>query len=472
MQEVGVLKTILREKNKNLISALEKIVGHSNVLSNDDERYCYSFDATNIADNQGIADVVVFPETTQHVSEIVKFANKSNIPIVPRCAGTNHVGGCIPCNGGIVISFSKMNKVIDVNKDNLYCVVEPGVVVGDLKNTVAECGLYYPPDPANYAVSMIGGSIALSSGGPTSFKYGTTKDYILGLEVVMADGTVMNMGSTCAKDVTGYNLTQLFVGSEGTLGIVTKATIKLIPQPEAKRVMLVYFKSIEEASSAVNSIISNLITPAVIDLLDKNTLSTIEKFYPSGLKVDEEAALLIEIDGYKEGLDSQYERIIELCQLNGVSYVQSAKSKDEADRIWTARRASFGATAKLAPVVVNEDIVVPRENIVKLISGLKDICRRYALNVCIMGHIGDGNLHPNIALDPRNERELENYKKAQVELYDLTIELGGTLSGEHGIGCEKSMFLSKALSKETIDSMKQIKKMFDPKNILNPGKIF
>ncbi len=465
------MKTINIEKN-NIVSQLEKIVGKSNVLSSYEERYCYSFDSTNIVEEVKIADAVVFPENTNQVSEIMKFAHKNNIPVVARAAATNLVGGCIPKSGGIIIHFSKMNKIIEINKDNLYCKVEPGVVVKDLQVAVEKLGLYYPPDPSNLVVSMMGGSIALSSGGPRSFKYGTTKDYVLDLEVVLADGTILQTGSSCSKNVTGYNLTQLFVGSEGTLGLVTKATIKLIPQPEAKRVMLAYFNNLEDASNTVNDIISNLITPSVIDLIDKNTLTTIEKFYPAGLLIDKEAALLIEIDGFKNDLDSQYEKIIAICEKNNSEYIQTAKSEEETARIWTARRSSFGATAKLAPNVVTEDVVVPRENIVALVKGIQKLCKKYSLTACIMGHIGDGNIHPNIAIDLRNEIELTNYKKAKEELFELAISLGGTLSGEHGIGCEKSKFLPKALSKETIECMKQIKTLFDPKNILNPGKIF
>lgn len=469
--EVMILSIAINNDNK-LKTALTKIVGQNNILSEVEERYCYSFDATNIFDSSGIADFVVFPTSTQEVSEILKLANDNNIAVVPRCAGTNHVGGCIPKNGGIILSFAKMNRILEINQENLYCKVEPGVVIADLKEAVGKTGLFYPPDPSNYAVSMVGGSIALSSGGPTSFKYGTTKDYILDLEVVLADGTVINTGSPCAKNVTGYNLTQLFVGSEGTLGIVTQATIKLIPKPEAKRVMLAYFKSLEDAANTVNSIISHLITPAVIDLLDKNTLSTIEQFCPSGLLTDQDAALLIEIDGYNGSLDSQYEKIIAICNDNQSSHIQTAKNQEESDKIWTARRSSFGATAKLAPVVVTEDVVVPRENITKLVTGIQEICKRYSIKVCIMGHIGDGNIHPNMALDPRNEEELKNYKKTKAEIYNLTISLKGTLSGEHGIGSEKSAYLAQAISQKNIDYMKQIKKIFDPKNTLNPGKIF
>lgn len=451
---------------------MQLIVGKENVLFSDNELFIYSTDSTNITNPNEKADIVVFPVSTKHVSEIVKYADKNEIPVIARSAGTNLCGACLPKKGGIILDFSKMNKIIEINKNNLYCKVEPGVVVEDLQKAVEAENLFYPPDPSNLKVSQIGGSIGLSSGGPHTFKYGSTKDFIIDLEVVTADGSIMHTGSDCSKNVTGYNLTQLFVGSEGTLGIITQATIRLIPKPEAKRTMLAYFDSLEDTSTTVNDIISNLITPSVIDLLDKNTLQTIESFYPSGLLTDKEAALLIEIDGFKENLDNQYEKIIEICKKNSSSFIQTAKNEHEAEKIWISRRSSFGATAKLAPNVVTEDVVVPRENIVALVKGIRTICDKYKLKTCIMGHIGDGNIHPNIALDLRNHEELSNFKQAKTELFELALSLNGTLSGEHGIGCEKSYFIDKAVDPQALQYMKMIKKTFDPKNILNPGKIF
>lgn len=456
----------------DLINNIIKIAGKDNVIFAEDEILVYSTDSTNIVNPEETADVVVFAVNTKQVSDIMKYASQNCIPVTARAAGTSLCGACLPKKGGIVLDFSKMNKIKEINKDNLYCIVEPGVVVEDLKKAVEEQDLFYPPDPSNLKVSMIGGSIGLSSGGPHTFKYGSTKDFIINLEIVTADGMVMHTGSSCSKDVTGYNLTQLFVGSEGTLGIITEATIRLIPKPEAKRIMLAYFDSLENTSQTVNDIISNLITPSVIDLMDKNTLQTIESFYPSGLLTDKEAALLIEIDGFKADLDSQYEKIIEICKNNKSSYIQTASTEEESERIWISRRSSFGATAKLAPNVVTEDVVVPRENIVPLVKGIQSICKKYNLKTCIMGHIGDGNIHPNIALDLRNKEELNNFLKAKTELFELALSLKGRLSGEHGIGCEKSYFIDKAIEAETLKYMKLIKKVFDPKNILNPGKIF
>lgn len=466
-----MLDMFIKNKTK-LACAMENIVGKDNVLSSYEECYTYSTDSTNIVNPKDIADVVVFPENTLQVSKILKYAYSKSIAVVARCAGTNLCGACLPKRGGIILDFAKMNKIIEINKDNLICRVEPGVVIEDLQREVEKFDLFYPPDPSNLKASMIGGSIGLSSGGPHTFKYGSTKDYVIGLEVVLADGSIMHTGSCCSKDVTGYNMTQLFVGSEGTLGIITQAILRLIPKPEAKRVMLAYFDTLEDTAKTVNDIVSNLITPSVIDLMDQNTLKTIESFYPCGLLTDKTAALLIEIDGFKENLDSQYDKIIQICQSNNSLYIQTASTKEEEERIWIARRSSFGATAKLAPNVLTEDVVVPRENIVTLVKGIWEICNKYELKTCIMGHVGDGNIHPNIALDLRNITEFNNFKKAKKELFELALSLNGRLSGEHGIGCEKSEFINKAVDANNLLYMKKIKQLFDAKNILNPGKIF
>ncbi len=462
---------ILFNKN-NLVGTMKKIVGEVNVLSDYEGIFMYSTDSTNITNPKEMASVVVFPENTLQVSEIMKYAYSKKVPVIARAAGTNLCGACLPKKGGIILDFSKMNKILEINKNNLVCKVEPGVVIEDLQKEVEKYDLFYPPDPSNLKVSMIGGSIGLSSGGPHTFKYGATKDYVIGLEIVTSDGRIMHTGSNCSKDVTGYNMTQLFIGSEGTLGIVTQATLRLIPKPEAKRVMLAYFDTLEDTSKTANDIISNLITPSVIDLMDKNTLTTVESFYPCGLKTDKTAALLIEIDGFKTNLDSQYEKIINICKVNNSSYIQTASTKEEEDRIWISRRSSFGATAKLAPNVLTEDVVVPRENIVPLVKGIHEICDRYHLKTCIMGHIGDGNIHPNIALDLRNPEEVLNFQMAKKELFELALSLNGNLSGEHGIGCEKSEFIEQALDRNNLFFMKKMKEIFDPKNILNPGKIF
>ena len=455
----------------NIISALTKIAGKENIITDSEGVYAYSFDCAHIPFNKKYPRIVVFPENTAQVSDILKIANKYRIPVIARGAGSNHAGGCAPVKGGIILHFSKMNKILEINNQDLTCKVQPGVVVGDLQRAVKAIGLFFPPDPSNLAVSTIGGGIALSSGGPRAFKYGTFKDYVLDLEVVLADGSIINTGSQTVKNVTGYNLTQLMVGSEGTLGIVTEATLRLIPAPETSNVMLAYFNSIENAVDAVSGIINYHLTPSVIDLIDKKTVQTIENFCPNGLLCDKEAVLLIEVDGDKASVSSQENKIMQICQEYGVQEIELAKDEQHKQKIWTARRSAFGACAQLAPNVITEDVVVPRSKIAELSRGILEISRKYSLITMVMGHIGDGNIHPNFALDLRDITQKNNFEKAKEELFKLSVSLGGTLSGEHGIGCQKANFLPLVLDKTTLNLMIQIKKVFDPNYILNPEKM-
>ena len=460
---------ITKEKITN---ELEHILPKKNILSSIEECYVYSQDGTNGADYGLLPDVVVFPEAVEEIQSVLKFANKNKIPVVARGAGTNLVGACVPMRGGIVINFAKMDKILDINKTNMTVTVQPGVVVGDLQMKVNELGLFFPPDPSNLKVSTIGGAIAQSAGGPKTFKYGTTKDYVLGLKVVLADGTLMETGTSTIKNATGYHLEQLFVGSEGTLGIVAEATLKLIPKPETTRVLLAYFDDIENATASVLNMIDKNIYPSTIDFMNKKTLQTIEKFHPMGLLTDKEAGLIIEVDGFEISMETQLMRLETVLRLSGAGEIVIANTPEEQTKLWDGRRAAFGAAAKISPDVITNDMIVPRENISKLVSGINDICDKYGLSVSIVGHIGDGNIHPQVALNLDNETDSKLYQKAKEEFYDLTIELGGTLSAEHGIGVEKKEYLNKSVSAESLDYMKKIKKVFDPNNILNPGKIF
>lgn len=457
---------------KKIIDKLKQIVSDKNVLTANEELYVYALDATNKQNIDNLPDVVVFAETVGQVQQIAKLAWKNSVPIIPRGAGTNLVGACIVKKGGIVLNFSKMNNILEINQENLTARVQPGVVVGDLQAEVEKLGLFYPPDPSNLRVSTIGGSIGLSSGGPRTFKYGSTKDYVIDLTVVLANGEIIKTGANTAKNVTGYNLSQLFIGSEGTLGIVVEALVKLIPKPEGSKVILAYFDKIADATAAVTSILNNKLVPATLDILDQKTLQTIENFYPAGLLTDKDAALFLEVDGYMNSLDYQQNKVIELCKASGASDIVFSKTEEDARRLWTSRRSSFGACAELRPNVVAEDVVVPRENIAKLVDGIRRICNENSLIVCVMGHIGDGNVHPNIPLDLWDENDVRNYAKAKDEIHQLAIDLGGTLSGEHGIGCEKSKYMTKAVDPVTLEYMKRIKKVFDERNILNPQKIF
>jgi glycolate oxidase len=354
----------------------------------------------------------------------------------------------------------------------MTATVEPGVVLGDLQREVDKIGLFYPPDPSNLAVSTIGGSIAQNSGGAKSFKYGTTKDYVLDMKVVLADGSILKTGSNTIKNSTGYNLNSLFVGSEGTLGIVAEVTLKLIPKPEAKKVFMAYFDTVKEAVWAVNALIEQRIYPATIDFMDKNAIQTVEQFYPANLLTDKEAVLIIEIDGFECSMDYQESLIIDVLSKCHASAIQASHNNEEYENIWKARRSSMGACAKLKPNVTTDDVIVPRENLSKLILGIREICNKYNLAVCMVGHVGDGSVHPQIPIDYNDEEEYNRYKKAKAEIYDLTASLGGILSGEHGIGTEKRKFIGKVVSSVSLDCMRQIKKIFDPNNILNPYKIF
>ena len=421
-------------KNKKLISDLKKNLPASNILDALEERYAYAQDAANIRKIKNLPDVVVFVENAQQVQKVVKLAAKYKIPVICRGAGTNVVGACTVEHGGIILNFSKMNKIISINKENMTAIVEPGVVLGDLQKAVEKFGLFYPPDPSNLAVSTIGGSIAQSSGGAKSFKYGTTKDYVIDLKVVMSDGAILRTGSNTIKNATGYNLNTLFVGSEGTLGIVVEATLKLIPKPQSKKVFMAYFETVREAVKAVNSVIEQRIYPATIDFMDKNAIQTVERFYPANLLTNKEAALVIEIDGFECSMQYQEDVILNILKNCNASAIQASHNEEEYNKIWTARRSSMGACAKLKPNVTTDDVIVSRENLEALVTGIREICEKYNLEVCMVGHVGDGSVHPQIPIDYNDEDEYKRYKLAKSEIYDLTAKLGGILSGEDGIG--------------------------------------
>lgn len=468
-----------------MLKKLEKIAGKSNVLSSKEQRYCYSQDATFNTYEVNVPDAVVLPETTEQVCEILKYANANDIKVIARGAGTNLAGCCLSVKSEpgvcpdakksekfIVMHFSRMNKILEINKQDLICKVQPGVIVGDLQDIVEAQGLFYPPDPSNLRVSTIGGSVALSSGGPRTFKYGTTKDYVIGLEVVLANGEVLKTGCNCAKNVTGYNLTQLFVGSEGTLGIVTQATLRLIAKPQEKRLLLCYFDKIENALEAVGGLICASITPAVVDFLDQMTIRTIEDYCHSGLLTDKNALLFVEIDGESVDVDCQEQKIDEICRNFGAVLIQKPENEEQTQKFWTARRSAFASCTKIAPNVLSEDIVVPRSKILELVKGIEKIAEKNQLTIAVMGHAGDGNMHPHFILDLRQDGVLQRFLSAKDELFNLALALGGSLSGEHGIGCEKSRYINQALDFNAIAYMKKIKQIFDPNDILNPNKIF
>ena len=458
--------------SERLTKDLLKVLPKNQVLTSVEERYAYSQDALNVKDVENLADAVVFVENIEQIQSVVRVANKHRTPIICRGAGTNVVGACIPKKNGIILNFSKMNKILEINPSNLTARVQAGVVVGDLQHEVEKFGLYYPPDPSNLAVSTIGGSIAQASAGAKAFKYGSTKDYVLDLLIVTASGEILKTGSSTIKNATGYNLNSLFVGSEGTLGIVVEATLKLIPKPEEKVVLMSYFESVEDSIRAVNSIIEHKITPATIDFMDKNAIQTVEDFTGAGLLTDKECALVIEVDGLSCAVDYQRNTIDKILQNFGAAEIRSSSSPEEYEEIWRARRSSMAACTRLKPNVTTDDLIVPRENLSKLVLGTREICAKYGLTVCMVGHVGDGSVHPQIPIDYSDTEEYARFKKAKGEIYQLTAQLGGLLSGEHGIGMLKREAIGLVINETALEYMRNIKKTFDPNNILNPYKIF
>lgn len=461
----------LSNKQNEVISKLSRIVGAQNVLYEKEDLYCYAFDTMHHGYSVMMPDYVVLPSCAQEVAEIVKVAKNFKLPIIPRGAGTNHVGGCVAVDGGIIIHFSRMNKIIEIDIKNLTCKVQPGVVLDDLQKEVEKLGFFFPPDPSNLKVSTIGGAVALSSSGPRHFKYGGVNEYTLDLEVVNSEAEIFHTGMGVKKNVSGYNLTNLFVGSEGTLGIVTEITLKLIPKPMCRQIMLAFFDKIERASDAVRAIIQAKLTPSVLDLIDKNTIMTIEKFYPTGVFKEAQACLIIEVDGSDEQeIFTQSAKIEKVCKLFCSNDFVIAKNDADSEKIWFARRSAFAAVAKLAPDVVTEDAVVPQDKITEMVKIIKGLCEKYNIMACIMGHAGDGNIHPNFSLDLRNEEQAKNFELLKKEFFEAAKTLGGSISGEHGIGMTKSKYLNK--EDIAFRYMKQIKTIFDPENIFNPHKIW
>ena len=446
---------------------LMKIVGESRIEDKDENLICFSYDAFI---KESIPDVVLFPISTAEISQIMSIAYQENIPVTCRGAGSNISGGSIPANKGIVLSLTKMNEIIDINTKDRYAVVQPGVVNHDLQVKLAENNFFYPPDPSSYTVSTIGGNIAENSGGPRCLKYGVTSDYILSLEVVLASGKTIRCGSKNVKDVTGYNLSALFCGSEGTLGIVTEATLRVVPMPEAKRTLLAYFDDLEDSADTVADIIGSGILPAAMELMDQMTLNAIEDAASLGLPIEAKGALLIDVDGTKESVDKQVQQILEKAKSHNSNNITIASTIEESDQLWKARRSVYTIFCRMAPNIIVEDATVPPSKITEMIKGIRKIGNRYNLRVGIIAHAGDGNMHPLILGDIRNKQEWHRIEEATREIFELAVRLGGTLSGEHGIGLAKSKYLHLMLNKETMEFMSELKTMCDPKRILNPGK--
>lgn len=458
-----MLTNVVKEK-------LVAIVSEQNVEDSKTERLVYSYDAT--PNFQALPDAVVSPRNTKEIAEIVKICNEHKIPLVPRGSGTNLCAGTCPTEGGIVLLFKHMNQILEIDEENLTVTVQPGVITLDLINAVEEKGLFYPPDPSSMKISTMGGNINENSGGLRGLKYGVTRDYVMALEVVLPNGDIIRTGGKLAKDVAGYDLTRLFVGSEGTLGIITEATLKLIPMPETKQTMLALYQDLEAAARSVSKIIAHKIIPATLEFLDQPTLKVVEDFAQIGLPTDVQAVLLIEQDGPAEVVERDLTRMAEVCKQENAVSIQIAASEAEAEALRTARRAALSAIARLKPTTILEDATVPRSEIANMVKAINEIAEKYQLDICTFGHAGDGNLHPTCATDARNHEEMERVEQAFAEIFAKAIDLGGTITGEHGVGEMKAPYLEWKLKAEGIAAMKAIKQAFDPNNIMNPGKVF
>lgn len=456
-------------KDKKLLIAIKSIVGKENVSTSPEERVCYSYDATNI---KYLPDIVIHPHKVEEISQIMRLANKYLIPVVPRGAGCGFSGGSVPIRGGISLVTTRMNRILQIDEENLTCTVEPGVVTGELQRAVEQRGLFYPPDPSSLEYCTIGGNIAEGAGGPRALKYGVTKDYALALEVVLPQGEVVHTGSQVMKSVVGYDLTKLFVGSEGTLGIITKIILKILPLPQSRKTMMVIYPSVEKAAATASSIIRNKIIPSCLEFMDNSCINSVEDYLKAGLPRQAGAILIIEVDGSPLQTEKEMELISALCQKEGASQLKIAASAQEAEQMWKVRRSLSPAIASIRDIKINEDIVVPRSRIPQLVSHIEELKREFKVVIPCFGHAGDGNLHLNFMYNKDDQDEAQRIHRALNSVLRKVIELGGSLSGEHGIGFAKSPYLSMELDTATINLMKSIKKIFDPNNILNPGKIF
>ncbi len=451
-----------------LIQRLRQIVGEEWVLTTPEDLVCYGYDASYLQDRPG---VVVLPSSPQQISEVLKLANQERVPVVARGTGTGMSGGSIPNQASIVLSVTRMSRIKEIDLVNLVAVVEPGVITADLQAEVESRGLFYPPDPASLKQSTLGGNVAEGAGGPRCLKYGTTKDYVLGLEVVLPTGEILITGGKLMKDVTGYNLTQLFVGSEGTLGVITEIILRLIPKPETKRTAMAIFPRLEDATQTVTNLLGSGILPSTIEIMDNTTIRVVEEYLKMGLPVEAGAILIVEVDGREEAILPEIEQVGRVCERSGASEVKVATTAEGCEALWKARRAVSPALGRLAPAKQGEDIAVPRSAIPEMVRRIGEISRKYDLVIPVFGHAGDGNLHPNLLFDTRDHEMMERVHQAASEIFAAAIEMGGTLSGEHGIGLVKQPYVARRLSPDALSLMQRIKATFDPNGILNPGKM-
>ncbi len=429
---------------------------------------CYGFDASGL---EGYTSAVIWPRNTQEVVRVMEYAYQNEIPVVPRGAGTGMTGGSIPSKGSMVLSLEKMNRLIDLDANNLNVLVEPGIINGRLQRDIEYLGFFYPPDPASMNFCTIGGNVAENAGGPRALKYGVTRDYVMEIEAVLPNGRVITTGVRTTKGVVGYDLTRLLVGSEGTLAVITKIRLRVLPLPEDVITMLAIFNDLEASGSAVSKIIASRIIPRTLEFMDREAIMAVENFKPIGLPLDTEALLLIELDGHPPAITKEAEKIADICRALDAD-LSIAEDEAARNKLWEYRRAVSPALYHLNPTKINEDIVVPRNRIPDMLKGLRKMSEESGIKIVNFGHAGDGNIHVNLMVNREDKEEYQKALKLVENIFSMTLNLGGTISGEHGIGLTKARYIGMEIKQSELDLMRGIKTIFDPKKILNPGKVF
>jgi glycolate oxidase len=449
---------------------LSEILAPDRVLTQDEDIIPYSFDGTAVLSQRPLA--VVFVTTTDEVSRVLKWANITRTPIIARGSGTGLAGGSIPTAGSVVLCLAKFDKVLELDRKNLTLLAEPGVATQTIFDMADSAGLLYPPDPGSMKISSIGGNVSCNSGGLRGLKYGVTKDYVMGFEIVLPNGDVTFVGNKCVKDVAGYSLREVFIGSEGTLGIFTKILLRLLPKPAAKKTLLGVYTKMEQAAETVSAIIAHPIIPCTLEFLDRTTIQCVEDFAHVGLPTDAEAVLLMETDGHPAVVAEEAEIMAQLARKNGAIDVRVAKDTAESLRLAAARRSAFSALARVAPTTILEDVTVPRSELAGMVAFIQGLAARHNLRIGVFGHMGDGNLHPTFLTNEKNEEEMHRVETAFQEIVAETVRRGGTITGEHGVGLAKKKFLPESVGNLNLDIMRKLKRIIDPNLILNPGKMF
>src|SRR6267378_562232 len=452
-----------------VLKKVREIVGSDNFLDSPESLIAYSYDATAIKPQLPVA--IVRPSTAEQISQILILANEERFPIVPRGSGTGLSGGALPVEDSIVILTNHWNRILEIDRENMTVWVQPGVITAHLHQAVERIGFMYPPDPGSSSICTLGGNVAENSGGLRGLKYGVTKNYVLGLEVVLPTGEILHTGGKSVKDVAGYNLKDVLIGSEGTLGIFTKILLRIIPQPQTGKTLIVFYSSVEDAARAVSAIIAAKITPAMLEFLDQVTIRCVEDYTHLGLPTDAEAMLLIEVDGRRSVVDEDAAIIIEICRRHNATGITTARDLQDSVRLKSARRAAFASLARVKPTTIMEDVAVPRADLAQLVARIREIGRKNDVMIGNFGHAGDGNLHPNYMTDERDREAFARAEKTVFEVEEAAIDLGGTITGEHGVGLYKKRLLEKMVGSPSMQMMRTLKAMMDPNNVLNPGKI-